>query len=454
MLTRYSPLCRSRSFILICCLILLIGIFAYLYLADNTNTTVLDKAQIEENLATYEGQDLNYTYISSYLKYYGIGNIKTAKINTAEKRLETYFYQDMPAEYDTAKVICGLYLEYFYDTIDKNDKEAVTDAVMACFIASLGDRYAYYRTAEQYKAYLSSLNGEDSFVGIGVMINSETLEVIMVYKNSGAENAGIRRHDFIYSVDGVKLEESSADDLTNKLRGEEGTTVNVTIKRGDELIDLEVTRMALTEQTINYEIDEDGIGYIYVSQFIATTINEFKEAVDYCTDNGAKAIVIDMRSNPGGLVSSAVEMVDYLVPDAEGRRIIYYTYGKNREEYYTVDNHSVDLPIAILTNGGTASAAEIFTSAIRDFSELGCVNAIVVGDTTYGKGIVQTSSPLGDGSAITFTIGFYYPPNEVNFHDVGIEPDFKIEEIPGDDAPFNKAKEELLNLVYSSSGSV
>ena len=445
MLTRYSSIARSRSFIIICCLILIFGIFAYIYLTDTTtNTTVLEKSQIEENIETYQGKDLKYTYVSSYLKYYGIGNINTAKINTIENRIERYFYKEVAAEYDTAKTICELYLEYFYDTTDNNDKEAVTDAVLTCFIASIGDRYAYYRTAEEYKAYVSSITGQDSFVGIGVIINTKTLEIIMVYKDSGAENAGIRRHDFVYAVDGVTLDEATPNELANKLKGEEGTTVNVTIKRGEELIDLEVTRKKFTEQTVSYELDEDGVGYIYVTQFITTTVDEFKEAVDYLTDNNAKGIVIDMRSNPGGLVDVAVEMVDYLVPDADGRRILYYSYGKSKEEYFTKDDHSVDLPIAIICNNGTASAAEIFTSAMRDFCDMGLVDVITVGSNTYGKGILQSTFKLTDGSSVTFTIGFYYPPSDVNFHEVGIAPDIQVDEIENGDAPFDKAKEELL----------
>ena len=432
---------------------MIIGIIAYLYFADTTNPEILEKEQIEENLKTYAGQDLNYTYVSSYIKHYGIGNIQSSKINTVEKLLEVDFYKELPAEYETARIVCELYLEYFYDTVDKNDQEAVTDAILACLVASTGDRYAYYRTAEEYEAYMSSIQGQDSFVGIGILVNSQTREIIMVYKDSGAEAAGIRRHDIIHSVEGITFEDTSSDELINMLRGDEGTTVNLTVKRGDELTNLTVMRKTFTEQTVYREIDEDNVGYIYVTQFLATTVDDFKEAVDYCVENNAEAIVVDVRSNPGGLVNSAVSMVDYLVPDAEGRRILYYTQGKNKYEYYTTDNHSVDLPIAILCNGGTASSAEIFTSAMRDFSEMGLVNAVIVGDTTYGKGIVQRSYPIIDGSAVTFTIGFFYTPNEVNFHGEGIEPDFKVEETTGEDAPFEKAKDELLKLVNSTDGA-
>ena len=453
MLTRHSSFAKSRSFILICCLILIIGIFAYLYLTDTTNNVVLEKEEIEANLEEYQGKDLNYSYISSYIKYYGIGNVSASKINTIENRLEAYFYKELPAEYETARTVCELYLEYFYDTTDKNDKVAVTDAVITCLMASIGDKYAYYRTADEYKAHMSSLAGEDAFVGIGVIMNSKTLEVLMVYKDSGAEDAGIRRKDFIYAVDGVTLDETSADELTKKLRGEEGTTVNVTIKRGDELIDTVITRKKLTEHTVGYDLDQDGIGYIFVTQFVATTVDEFKEAVDYFVNNNAKGIVIDLRSNPGGLVSAAVDMVDYLIPDAEGRRILYYTFGKDGNEYFTKDDHSVDLPIAILCNANTASSAEIFTSAMRDFDAKGIADVTIVGSNTYGKGILQTSLQLSDGSGITFTVGFYYTLSDVNFHEVGIVPDIPVEERPNEDAPFDKAKEELLKRVYSNSGN-
>ena len=261
-----SFLGRVRIAIILLCLILIAGIIGYAILSD-TNNEVLDKDQIQTNLENYGGEDLGYTYVSSYVKKYGIGNIDIYKLNYIETQLENDFYRELPSEYDLAQNICDLYLQYFYDKVDKTDQEAVTDAIVHCFLASLEDRYAYYRTAEEFEQYLSSLEGGNSFVGIGVMVDSQTLKVSMVYHDSGAAEAGIKHGDIIYGVEGKTLDDATPDELTALLRGEEGTTVNVTIKRGDEFINLTVTRKKLTEQSVSYEIDKDNIGYIYISQF-------------------------------------------------------------------------------------------------------------------------------------------------------------------------------------------
>lgn len=448
----HSPLGKARTVVILLCLILIVGIIAYAYLTD-TNNSVLDKNKIESNLGDYENQDLGYKYISSYIKKYGIGNINSYKLNTIETHLEDEFYKELPEEHVLAGKICELYLEHFYDKVDAEDKEAVTDAIIRCLFASLGDPYAYYRNVKEFNDYMSSLEGNESFVGIGVMVDAATLEVSMVYKDSGAEAAGIRRGDIIYGVEDRTLENTSPDELTNMLRGEADTEVNVKIKRGDEFIDLKVKRMVLSERSVSYEIDTEKIGYIYISQFLNTTPAQFAEAVDYCTNNGAVALIIDVRYNPGGLLTSVVDVIDYLVPDANNRMIATYTTGSSKHTFYTDDAHGVNLPIAVLCNRGTASAGELFTAAMRDFNDAKVINAIIVGETTYGKGVVQTNRTLFDTSGITYTIGYYNPPSDVNYDGVGVIPDLPVEDPAGSDIPFDTAKSELLKIVYTNSGS-
>ena len=444
-----SFLGRVRIAIILLCLILIAGIIGYAILSD-TNNEVLDKDQIQTNLENYGGEDLGYTYVSSYVKKYGIGNIDIYKLNYIETQLENDFYRELPSEYDLAQNICDLYLQYFYDKVDKTDQEAVTDAIVHCFLASLEDRYAYYRTAEEFEQYLSSLEGGNSFVGIGVMVDSQTLKVSMVYHDSGAAEAGIKHGDIIYGVEGKTLDDATPDELTALLRGEEGTTVNVTIKRGDEFINLTVTRKKLTEQSVSYEIDKDNIGYIYISQFLESTDEQFAEAVDFCTKSGAVALIIDVRYNPGGLLDSVVNVIDYLVPDANNRVIATYSHGKNSYTYTTKDGHGVNIPIAVICNGGTASAGELFTAAMRDFAAANVIEAIVVGTQTYGKVVVQTSYSLYDGSGLTYTVGYYNPPCGINYDGVGIIPDFEVADTQETDVALNKAKTEILNIVYKN----
>ena len=283
------------------------------------------------------------------------------------------------------------------------------------------------------------------------MVNLSTMKVDMVYRESGAEEAGIKRGDVIYGVNGKTLNDISTDEMTSMLRGEAGTTVNVTVKRNDELLDLVVIRKSLTQQSVSYEIDADKVGYIYITQFLRSTLQEFKQAVDFCTINGAVALVIDVRNNPGGLLDSVVDVIDYLIPDADGRMIATYSESGKTHVFNTDDGHGVDLPIAVICNGNTASAGELFTAAMRDFADQGVIDAVVVGSTTYGKGIVQTSYRIYDGSGLTYTVGYYNPPCNVNFDGIGVIPDFCVEDVSEKDLPFNKAKEEILNIVYKNS---
>lgn len=449
-MTRSGPLSKVRTLIIICCLALILGIIGYAYFTDG-NKTVVDKADIENNIAENKNIDLGYTYTSSYIKKYGIGNINSYKMNTVENQLRDSFYKELPAEYILAEKICTAFLEKYYDTIDLNDKEAVTDAVLTCYFESIGDQYAYYRSATEFEEYLGSLEGNDSFVGIGVVINAETLEVITVYRDSGAFDAGVRPGDFIYGVDGKTIEDTPPADLANMLKGEEGSQVNVTLKRGDEFIDVTITRKLITEKSVTYEIDDEKIGYINISQFQQTTFDQFKEAVDYCTENGALGLVIDVRYNPGGLLDSVVAVIDYLVPDAQNRVIASYTVAGTKQVYYTVDGHSVNIPISVICNEYTASAGELFTSAMRDFSKEGAIKATVVGTQTYGKGVVQTNYTLYDMSGITYTIGYYNPPCDVNFDGIGVFPDVEVEEVEDSDMPLKEAREAIFDLIYTGT---
>ena len=191
-----SPLGKVRGIIIICCLVLIFGILGCAYLNDK-NTTVLDKDEILNNIQNEES--LNYSYISSYIKKYGVGNVNAYKINEAESKLENNYYKygELPSKDVLAKAIVSLFVEEYYDKIDLNNKTVVTDAVLDCFLRSIGDKYAYYRTAPEFEDYNQSLEGGDEFVGIGIQIDANTLEILMVFKDSGAYDAGIRPKDIL-----------------------------------------------------------------------------------------------------------------------------------------------------------------------------------------------------------------------------------------------------------------
>ena len=440
-----SPLGKLRIAVIICCLILILGIFGYAYISDQY-TSVVEKDDIVANVESLGNRDYGFKYVSAYVKRYGIDNVNTYKMNAVEDELEKSYYKPLPDERTLAIDACLLFVEHFYDKIDLNDKTQVTDAILKCMLASIGDPYAYYRSTEEFLEFLNSLQSGDEFIGIGVMMNSETLEILMVYEDSGAAEAGIMPGDVIYGVGDKTVDDTPKDDVLNLLKGEPDTTVKVTVKRGEELLEFTVTRRILTEKSVYYRMQEDQIGYVQITQFLKDTPAQFKTAIDYCVENGAAALVIDVRYNPGGLVNEAVAIVDYLVPDAEGRRIGSYTECGVEYVYYTTDGHSVDLPIAVICNENTASCGELFTSAMRDFGDEGVIDTVIVGTTTYGKGIVQNSYRLYDMSGVTFTIGYFNPPCNINFNGVGITPDYEVKEEQGKDAPYEVAKEKVLEF--------
>ena len=450
-----SPIGKIRAAVIICCFILIIGVFAYAYITNNSGE-VSAKDEILANIEALKDKDLGYEEVSSYVKEYGITNIITYKIDGIEEQLKTEFYKPLPEEKDLAHAIVLLFVEHYYDNINLENKNQVTDAILKCMFASIGDPYAHYRTKAEFDEYLTGLEGGSEFVGIGVMMSQENLEILMVYPDSGAQEAGIMPCDIVYAVDGKTLADvSSQDELLDLVKGEENTTVIITVKRGEELIDFTVTRRRLTERSVYHsmDVDTDGntVGIIQLTQFQRNTPAQFIEAVDYCTENGAKALIIDVRYNPGGLIDSVAAVIDYLVPDAEDRRIGSYAQFGEEYVYHTTDNHSVNIPVVVICNEGTASAGELFTAAMRDYGAMGVMNTAIIGTTTVGKGVAQTSYSLYDGSGITYTIGYFNPPCDVNFDGIGVIPEIEVEEVASVDAPLSRALEEAARLIGNNS---
>ena len=445
-----SRIGKVRIAVIIISICLIIGIIAYALLLTSTkNSEVLPREEIEANIDKYDGEDLGFTYSSSYIKKYGICNIDSQKINSAESILKSNYYKELPKAHLLAKSISEIFLKDYYDKIDLESKTEVTDAILDCLITCIEDRYAFYRTAEEYASYNASLEG-GSFVGIGVQVNINDLEVLAVYQNSPAEAAGIRVGDFIIGVNDRTVNDATPNELASMIAGEAGTEVVITLKRGDEVLTVTATRAELTEQFVSYKLDNDKIGYISISSFTKATETQFKEAVDFLERGGAIALVIDVRNNPGGLLNVVVNVIDYLIPDAEDRVIASYKTNSQAYEFTTTDGHATNLPIAVISNYGTASAGELFTAAMRDFRDEGIINATIIGASTFGKGVVQTSYTLYDKSAITFTIGYYNPPCNVNFDGVGIVPDVPVE-LTDTDTQLEAAREEALKMVYTNN---
>ena len=306
--------------------------------------------------------------------------------------------------------------------IGELDEEELIDNTIRGYVYGTGDKYAYYLDREQYAELISDTNAEMQGIGVYVIFQNDVIEIISVMPDSPALEAGIEPGDLVVYVEGESVSEIGYNAAISKLKGEAGTYAEFTVLRGEELIDFRIKRGYVNEQTVmSRTLESDPtIGIVRILSFDLGTPGQFKEACQNLIDGGAKKFIFDVRYNPGGDLRSIVEILDYLLP--KGLIVRITDKDGNVVETYTSDASSLDLPICVLTNGSTASAAELFTSALKDYEK-----ATVVGTNTYGKGTVQTIIPLSDGTGIGISYRLYCPPFSDNFEGVGIAPDVEVE---------------------------
>lgn len=316
--------------------------------------------------------------------------------------------------------------------IGELDDEELIDMVATGYIAGTGDDYAAYYSADGFADFMNDMEGEMSGIGINVIYNTEyhVIEVISVMPDSPALEAGLQTGDLIVYVGEGEEKQSVAELGYNpsvaKLRGPEGTEAVFTVARGenhDEMIDFHVTRKKIDSQSVLYHVytPDNTIGVIKITGFDSKTPEQFVAAVEELTQNsGCQRLVIDLRYNPGGELSSIVTVLDYILP--EGPIIRIFDADGNQVDEYDSEPTELNIPMAVLVNGSTASAAELFTSALRDYDK-----AVIVGTTTFGKGCMQTTVPLSDGSAVSVTYRMYSPPYGENYHSIGITPNVEVE---------------------------
>ncbi|MBE6679897.1 MAG: S41 family peptidase [Ruminococcaceae bacterium] len=317
------------------------------------------------------------------------------------------------------------YSKYYVGTVDIDD---IVEGVAEGFVAYSGDKYGQYHTAEEYKELTADYTGEFAGIGVSVTYNADyaAIEIMNVLPNSPALEAGLLPNDLIIAVEGESVGYLGYNEAINRIRGEIGTTVTVAVVRDEDFskrFDVTLTRRIVEEQSVTYkEIKADflanPLAYISVTTFNNKTPEQFKNAIGDGVLAKAHGFIIDMRNNGGGTLTSVLQMLDLLLPEGPMVRIQY----KNGEEtVYKSDAKCVDVPIVVLVNGNTASAAELFTSSLRDYGR-----AFVVGDVTFGKGTVQTIVPLRGGSALRISTSMYAPPFSDNFEGVGITPDVEV----------------------------
>lgn len=343
---------------------------------------------------------------------------------------------------DTLMQVVDYYYLYDYD------EDEMVDMIYRAVLASLGDPYSVYYTKEEYDAFMEDSSGAYCGIGVVVQQNRETGEVMAVrpYLNCPGYEAGIRPGDMILAVDGTEITGMDLNAAVTLIRGEEGTKVTITVKREEEIFDVVATRRHIDVETVTHKMLDDNIGYIAVDEFDEVTAKQFSEALDDLTAQNMEALVVDLRNNPGGLLNIVVEMLDEILP--EGTIVSVKDRNGSTQEYTSDEDTKLNVPLAVLINGNSASASEIFAGAVKDYGI-----GTLVGTTTFGKGIVQTIFSLKDGSGIKLTIEDYYTPNGTSIHNIGVKPDVEIDlpdelkvlvEIPEDeDTQLQKAIEIL-----------
>ena len=312
--------------------------------------------------------------------------------------------------------------KFYFEASDDEERE---EYLYKGLMESLDDPYSVYYTAEEYTEMMDTSTGSYQGIGVSVQQNMETMTitVIRVFQGSGAEEAGLLPKDIVIGVDGRELNGEEVSEVVTWIKGEPGTTVDVTVYRPstDEEITLTIERRTIENSTVSYRMEENNIGYIEVTEFYEKTSEQFELAIEDLQAQGMKALIVDLRNNPGGYVNVVVEMCDLFIEDGT----IVYTEDKDGniiEQYNAEDRNSLDIPMVVLVNGDSASASEIFSGCMKDYGK-----ATIVGTTTFGKGIVQQVIPLNDGSAVKLTIAKYFTPNGNDIHEIGIEPDVVVE---------------------------
>lgn len=351
-----------------------------------------------------------------YLRYAAASVLLITVLLTATGFIDKY--QTVVKKLATIEAVLD---EYYVGDIDTYKLQ---EGIYKGFISGVGDAYTTYYTQKEYSAFKEESSGVYNGIGISMTLESEdnSICVMKVFEGSPAEEAGIMPNDRIINVAGKNLSGSDYGIVSSLVAGgEKGTYVSITVFRPSENKNYEfsVRRDDIEYPTVNFRMLDDEMAYIQITKFEELTHDQFVKALNKCKEENAKGIVLDLRDNPGGLLRIAKEIVDELVPEG----IIVSTKDKNGKgnEYYADDKY-IDTPMVVLINGNSASASEVVSGALKDYGR-----AKLVGETSFGKGIVQTVVPLSDGSAIKLTTSQYFTPSGVCIQGIGIEPDIKVE---------------------------
>ncbi len=325
------------------------------------------------------------------------------------------------------------------------EEEDLKEGIYKGFVSGLDDPYSVYYDKDETRAMIETTEGE--YDGIGAVlsqdINTGIVTLVRIYEGSPAMEAGLKDNDILYKVEDIEVTGMDLSEVVTHIKGDKGTKVSLTVYRGDDHEEITVTavRNTIQAQTVAHRMLEDGIGYIAISEFDLVTFDQYQQALEDLESQGMSSLVVDLRNNPGGNYNTVCKILDLMLPEG----LIVYTKDKagNKEEERSDDAHQFNLPLAVLMNGNSASASEIYAGAIQDHG-----TGTIVGTQSYGKGVVQQIFDLKDGTSVKLTIAEYFTPNGRNIHGKGITPDVEVEyekneENPEADNQLEKAMEVL-----------
>ncbi|RGO04363.1 MULTISPECIES: S41 family peptidase [Megamonas] len=328
----------------------------------------------------------------------------------------------------------------FIETKYVNDTDDVKliDGAIDGMVKSLNDPHSNYLSPKMYKTLMEQTEG--SFAGIGVVMgmdNEQKIHIVGIMENSPGQKAGLQEGDEILAVDGVPVTQMAFDEVATHVRGQAGTDVVLTIMRDNANQDITITRDNIKLKTVGHKMLDNNIGYIQIVSFSEDTANEFNEAYNDLKNQGMKALVLDLRNNPGGLLTTCVEIAKKLVPKGE---IVSIVDKQGNKETYSSSLEAPEYPLVVLINKNSASASEILSGAIQDTKA-----GTIIGNTSYGKGSVQTILPMFEDDAVKLTIAKYYTPSGRSIDGTGITPDIEInlDENATSDTQLDKALEIL-----------
>lgn len=306
--------------------------------------------------------------------------------------------------------------------LDEIDGQKVEDTMYTGMVAGLEDPYSVYYSKEELESMEESISGAYSGIGATLTQDPDTgeLSVVSCFDGTPAQEAGLQPGDVITGWNGNSVEGMELSELVSKIKTDPEEQLTLEIERDGEILEVELTRREVQIPTVEYEMLDDQIGYIRLVEFDEVTADQFKEALEDLENQNMEKLIIDVRNNPGGVLQVVCDMLDQLLPEG----LIVYTEDKNgnRKEYTSDEEHQFTKPLAVLANENSASASEIFAGAIQDYGI-----GTIVGTTTFGKGIVQRTFYLSDGTGVKLTVAKYYTPKGHDIHKKGITPDVEIE---------------------------